>query len=616
MVPIPDDDDGDGAMAELLDNEDNEDGTGTARKWSGIDGKKEGKGTMEWSELSSLDDSEDDTRVTRSRAPHNSHTPAAPPSLMQPTTTPSVANWHPINAFSACNHTCEHTNSQLSRRSQPLRECPVWLKDSSGMLRHAKNPNSHMDCEEDCPAHDERKEPVFVRDVNQAEWTKWAEVLFDELHGKLDRDLGKSYPHVKFNCLEDWVVPIPDDSDAGVATILPLDGPINGGEGEDRRATGTIKPLDVGGDGKEKSEPEVYSLDNGKDGDGKEKRGPEVYSLDNGKDGNGKEKWGPEVYSLENGNDVDEKDGGERTEMQKVDDGGAMARPLGHDNGSGEVEKGKERGRAKKRVNFSESSEDEDSEVDRRGKRHRRAESSYDSEDRGRYRRRKKKARKRPRVYSSDDSEDDSEDEGMRSRHRRGKSRRRADYERDRRTKRRRAKSRRPSLGPRRSEQYERVSSSDSSDYDDSVGDKRWRWRKAQWTDDEDDGEDEDERDRRRKEEKRKTSARKRFRADDSDSEDEDEVDRRKRRRRKGKARRRVRSPSRSDGDIEADEGRREKRNPQEVDRAKDFAQLPFAEIADRPSTPPPAPPRTPLLALAHAFIRPFSYLFAPAQRS
>ncbi|KAF8877054.1 hypothetical protein BD779DRAFT_1558892 [Infundibulicybe gibba] len=568
MVPIPDDDDGDGAMAELLDNEDNEDGTGTARKWSGIDGKKEGKGTMEWSELSSLDDSEDDTRVTRSRAPHNSNNPAVPPPSIQPTTTPSVANWHPINAFSACNHTCEHTNSQLSRRSQPLRECPVWLKDSSGMLRHAKNPNSHMDCEEDCPAHDERKEPVFVRDVNQAEWTKWAEVLFDELHGKLDRDLGKSYPHVKFNCLEDWVVPIPDDGDSGAATILPLDGPINSGEGEDRRATGTIEPLDVGGDGKEK-------------------RGPEVYSLDNGKDGGGKEKWGPEVYSLDNGRDVDEKDGGERTEMQKVDDGGAMARPLGHDNGSGEVEKGKERGRAKKRVNFSESSEDEDSEVDRRGKRHRRAESSYDSEDRGRYRRRKRKARKRPRVYSSDDSEDDSEDEGMRSRHRRGKSRRRADYERDRRTKRRRAK---------RSEQYERVSSSDSSDYDDT-----------QWTDDEDDGEDEDERDRRRKEEKRKTSARKRFRADDSDSEDEDEVDRRKRRRRKGKARRRVRSPSRSDGDIEADEGRREKRNPQE---------LPFAEIADRPSTPPPAPPRTPLLALAHAFIRPFSYLFAPAQRS
>ncbi|KAF8877056.1 hypothetical protein BD779DRAFT_1677530 [Infundibulicybe gibba] len=92
---------------------------------------------------------------------------------------------------------------------------------------------------------------------------------------------------------------------------------------------------------------------------------------------------------------------------------------------------------------------------------------------------------------------------------------------------------------------------------------------------------------------------------------------------RKGKARKRVDSPSRSDRYIEANEGR-EERNLQEVDHARDFGQLPFAEIADRPSTPPPVPPRTgvmqpPLLALARAFIGPysiFSYLFAPTRRS
>ncbi|KAF8877055.1 hypothetical protein BD779DRAFT_1804110 [Infundibulicybe gibba] len=126
MLPIPADGGGDGAMAELLNNEGNgsedEDGMGMARKWSGslddskggADGKKEGKRAMEWSELSSLDDSVDDTDAARSSAPQNSDNCAAPSPSAQPTTAPAVANWHPANAFSACNHTCAQTSNYLA----------------------------------------------------------------------------------------------------------------------------------------------------------------------------------------------------------------------------------------------------------------------------------------------------------------------------------------------------------------------------------------------------------------------------------------------------------------------------------------------------------------------
>ncbi|KAF8877053.1 hypothetical protein BD779DRAFT_124179 [Infundibulicybe gibba] len=75
MVPIPDDGGGDGATAELLDDDSKDNGSkdegrmGTTRKWGGVDEKKEGKRIKEWFEHSSLDVSEDAAEGDAMRKP-------------------------------------------------------------------------------------------------------------------------------------------------------------------------------------------------------------------------------------------------------------------------------------------------------------------------------------------------------------------------------------------------------------------------------------------------------------------------------------------------------------------------------------------------------------------
>ncbi|KAF8874481.1 hypothetical protein BD779DRAFT_1566541, partial [Infundibulicybe gibba] len=210
-----------------------------------------------------------DTDATRFRAPYNPDNLVAPSPLMQPTPTPT--NWHPAKSFFACSHTCEHTNSQYSRRSKQLRECPLWPRSSlPGLLRHARRKNLHMRCTEDCPANPRQREPIPVRGVDQAEWTRWARVLFDELHDKLDWKLGADHPGVDFNRLDNWVALIPDDGGGG-------EDEEGKGRGPDRKR---LSPSDVsedGGKNKRKEErprkrPRVYSSDENEDEDEEDAR--------------------------------------------------------------------------------------------------------------------------------------------------------------------------------------------------------------------------------------------------------------------------------------------------------------------------------------------------------
>ncbi|KAF8874475.1 hypothetical protein BD779DRAFT_1566528 [Infundibulicybe gibba] len=197
--------------------------------------------------------------------------PSAPP-----TAPIMTADWHPAKAFEACNHTCKHTNTQNSRRSKPLLACPLWPAGSSGLTRHARNENLHLHCTKGCPANPRRKpRPILIRDVSQAEWTEWAPALFDELHDKLDRELGGDHPDVDFNRLEDWMVPIPDDRDSDSATVAGSSDDEGGAStDEDRRKNrGSRKRADSSSD-----------EDDGKDRRRRTKRGsrkrPRVYPSD------------------------------------------------------------------------------------------------------------------------------------------------------------------------------------------------------------------------------------------------------------------------------------------------------------------------------------------------